>query len=294
MRRDEVLLRDDDGFFGGLGRAFRSCFGSLRLLGLLLFAMFDLAWRQMRRGSRLALPERVDWLQRWCRRVLRGLGVTPYIQGEPRAGMIVANHLSYLDILLFGAATPCVFVAKSEIRRWPLLGWLATGAGSLFIDRSQRSGAQAVGERMLEVLRQGISIVFFPEGTTSDGSEVWRFHSSLFEYAVRAQAPVTAACLSYTSQDASVEKDICYWGDAVLVPHLWRLNGIRQISGNLVFAEKSSTYADRRTAAAATHDEIVEMLREMRPALAAVEYFVGGEAAPLPPGQILNSREQRI
>ena len=72
-------------------------------------------------------------------------------EDAPRAGVIVANHLSYLDILLLGAATPCVFVAKSEIRRWPLLGWLATGAGSLFIDRNQRSEAQAVGERMLEL-----------------------------------------------------------------------------------------------------------------------------------------------
>jgi 1-acyl-sn-glycerol-3-phosphate acyltransferase len=267
----------------------------LRLLVLLLSAMVDLAGRQILRRSRLSLPERVDWLQRWCRRVLRILGVAPYVQGAPQAGVIVANHLSYLDILLFGSATPCVFVAKSEIRRWPLLGWLAAGAGTLFIDRNQRSQAHAVGERMLEVLRQGISIVFFPEGTTTDGSEVLRFHSSLFEYAVRAQVPVTSACVSYASPEASVGEDICYWGNAVLVPHLWRLNAIGQISGNLVFAEKSATYADRRTAAAATHAEVVEMLLALRSIPAQREHFFGLEAGPLPGyTKSLNSREQEI
>ena len=276
-----------------LMKAFRSLYGSVRLLAMLISAMVDLAWQQVCQRAPLTLIQRAHWLQRWCTRVLRNLGVTPCIQGvPPPAGVIVSNHLSYLDILLFSASVPCVFIAKSEIRKWPLLGWLADGGGTLFIDRNQRSESQAIGEQMLAVLEQGVSIVFFPEGTSTDGSEVLRFHSSLFEYAVQAQVPVTAACVSYASPDACVARDVCYWSDMVLVPHLWKLNSIRSIVGNLVFSSGSSTFTDRRTAALTTHDEVAVMLEQMAPVLAEQTMRpVCISRPPIPPAEVSKSWE---
>jgi 1-acyl-sn-glycerol-3-phosphate acyltransferase len=244
----------------------------------------------------LALAQRAHWLHRWSNRGLRILGITPCIQGAPPpVGVIVSNHLSYLDILLFSASIPCVFIAKSEIRKWPLLGWLADGGGTLFIDRKQRSDSQVIGEQMLAVLEQGVSIVFFPEGTTTSGSEVLRFHSSLFEYAVQAQVLVTAACVSYASPDAFVARDVCYWGDMVLAPHLWKLNSIRNIVGNLVFAHRSSRFTDRRTAALTTHNEVAILLEQMAPVLAEQTMRpVCIPRPPIPPAEVSKSWEHWV
>src|SRR5258705_9602546 len=111
------------------------------------------------------------WLHRICLRVLRVFAVQSTVIGTvPTRGLLVANHLGYLDIVLLGALTPCVFVAKSEVKGWPVFGWFARLAGTIFVDRDNRRDAARTNETIRAALRDGALVVLFPEGTSSDGS----------------------------------------------------------------------------------------------------------------------------
>jgi len=215
-------------------------------------------WLTRIRG-RLSLVERAHWLHRSCCRVLRALGIGVTIHGEPPAhGLVVSNHLSYLDIMILGRAMPCFFVAKTEIAGWLYFGKAARTGASIFIDRKSRSSTVEVARLMSERLKLPVPVLLFPEGTSSDGSSVLRFHSSLFEPAVAASAPVTAVAVRYVLRDGESERDLCWFDDALFLPHLWKALGVAGFSAEVAFGEPR-VYADRRNAAVRTHDEVVAM-----------------------------------
>src|SRR5262249_48814010 len=125
---------------------------------------------------------RAQWLHRWCRFACRVLGLSLKSDGPvPRTGLLVCNHLSYLDIITLSALVPCAFVAKLEVRRWPIFGWLARAAGTIFVDRSHRSATERGVEQIREALESGLLVVLFPEGTSTDGNTVLPFKSSLLQ-----------------------------------------------------------------------------------------------------------------
>ena len=178
--------------------------------------------------------------------------------------LIVANHLTYFDVLAFGSAFPCVFVAKREVRSWPLFGLLASLGGTLFIERGNRASTLLVAMQVKQLLSQGVSVMLFPEGTSSDGSTVMRFHPSLFEPAIACQAPVTAAAIRYACADlpggeAVPEKDLCYYGDDVFLPHLMKALARRGLRAGIRFGENAAPYSDRRTAATASWREVMRL-----------------------------------
>jgi lyso-ornithine lipid O-acyltransferase len=214
-------------------------------------------WARMR--GRLGLTERAVWLQGACQLVLTSLGIRYSIEGDrPEKGLVVANHLSYLDIVLLSAAMPCFFVAKAEIRRWPYFGSAARLGGTLFIDRASRGSAEKIAATMAERLSLPVPILLFPEGTSSDGHTVLRFHPRLFEPAIRAKAPVTAAAVRYVLADGAEERDLCWFGKDTFLPHLWKVLRAGDFSAKLSFGTPR-VYPDRRAAAAATHDEVATM-----------------------------------
>ena len=141
----------------------------------------------------------------WSRGMLRCLGVALQTQGQPNCApaLVVCNHISWLDILALQTAMPVVFVAKSEIRHWPVLGWMVALAGTCFIDRSRRSALRGVHGALTQHLQAGQSVCIFPEGTTSDGSGLLPFHAGLFESAIAAQVPVQPVLLRYSSVAAA-------------------------------------------------------------------------------------------
>jgi 1-acyl-sn-glycerol-3-phosphate acyltransferase len=227
-------------------------------LGLALAAIILRYWIIRIRGP-LTLERRAVWLQSACSLVLRSLGISYHVSGQPpKHGIVVANHLSYLDILIFSSAMPCFFVAKSEVENWPYFGKAARAGGSLFIDRSSHASADKVAAEIAERLALPVPILFFPEGTSTDGGTVQRFHSWLFEPAVRAGAPITAAAVRYMLADGSQERDLCWFGDAQFLPHLWKTLGTAGFSAQVKFGEPHS-YPDRRTAARATHTAVTAM-----------------------------------
>jgi 1-acyl-sn-glycerol-3-phosphate acyltransferase len=198
----------------------------LWLITTLLFAAVDLLAVSLRYGWQTSSPARTRWLQRNSRRVIRVFVANLQAEGvRPAAGLLVSNHVSYLDILALGAASPAVFVAKSEVAGWPVFGWFARGCGTIFVRRAVRGDVTLIGAQIRTRLEQGYLVVLFPEGTSSDGQSVLPFKSSLLEPVREVAAPVYAAHLSYARGEQGGATLAPYWGDMTLLPHVLKLLG---------------------------------------------------------------------
>ena len=194
--------------------------------------------------------------------MLKALNIRLQVEGEPPGrGLVVANHLSYLDIVLLSAAMPCFFVAKAEIDRWPYFGRAARSGGTIFVDRSSLESAMSVAEQIAERLSLPIPVLLFPEGTSTDGAQVLRFHSRLIDPATAVGAPITAVAIRYAIEGGVQERELCWYGDDEFLTHLWKLLGVAGFSASLRFG-KPRIYTDRRVAADSTHAEITAMREE--------------------------------
>jgi 1-acyl-sn-glycerol-3-phosphate acyltransferase len=154
---------------------------------------------------------------------------------------------------------PCIFVAKQEVRGWPVFGTFATMAGTIFVDRNRHAANGGATTAMEVALASGVPVVLFPEGTSSKGESVLPFHSGFFEPAIRANTVVTAAAIGYASSTAE-EAALAYYGEDVFGPHLLRTLGHNKVEARVIFATKGSRYSSRKEAARVMHAE-VELLR---------------------------------
>jgi 1-acyl-sn-glycerol-3-phosphate acyltransferase len=213
----------------------------------------------LRLAGRVSFARRAQWQHEAALRVMRAFGVKLRVTGRlPQGGLMVSNHLSYLDILVFSAALPVFLVSKVEIGSWPFFGILARAGGALFVDRSSRASAEATTEQIAERLRGTVPVLFFPEGTSTDGSRVLRFHSRFFIPAVDAGLPVTAAAVRYVPADGSPESNFCWFGDEDFAPHLLRNLGGPDFAAEIHFGE-ARIYDNRRVAAQQTHEDVEAM-----------------------------------
>jgi 1-acyl-sn-glycerol-3-phosphate acyltransferase len=223
-------------------------------------ASFALRGPQFSGGKPLTARERANWLQDAACTVLKRIGMEVITEGDPPLhGLVVSNHLSYLDVLAYASIAPCVFVAKQEVQSWPVFGTFATMAGTIYVDRERRAGNADASVLIERALQAGVPVVLFPEGTSSDGASVLRFHSRFFEPAVRANAVVTAAAIGYASSTAE-EAALTYHGNDVFAPHLVQTLGQCNLEARMAFAATGRCYADRKEAARVTQAE-VELLR---------------------------------
>jgi 1-acyl-sn-glycerol-3-phosphate acyltransferase len=175
---------------------------------------------------RLDAAQREARVQTWARSMLGVFGIALEVHGVPPAVgpvLLVANHISWLDILVIHAARHCRFVAKADLRHWPLVGRLATGGGTLYIERDSRRDALRVVHRMAECLRAGDVLAVFPEGTTSDGAALLPFHANLLQAAISADAPAQPVGLTFVETATRARSSApAYVGDDSLVVSLWR------------------------------------------------------------------------
>ena len=218
-------------------------------------------WLLRLRGP-ITLERRALWVQQTARGILTGVGIRYRIDGTPPThGLVVANHLSYLDILILSAAMPCFFVAKMEIGGWPFFGKAARTGGTIFLDRSSLDSAMTVADQMAERLKLPIPVLLFPEGTSTDG-HMLRFHSRLIDPATTAGAQITTAAIRYVLEDGTPERELCWYGDEQFVPHLMKVMCVAGFSARVRFGQPR-VYSDRRVAADATHAEIATMRKQM-------------------------------
>jgi lyso-ornithine lipid O-acyltransferase len=240
--------------------AFRFVFRAIWFIAELIGFACDFVWRWLRRGGKLSQAERSRWLQRSSRHTLKVFSLTTTHEGTPpTAGLLVSNHLSYLDILVLVSLMPAVFVAKSEVRSWPVFGWFASLAGTLFVVRAKRTDVSRMNEEIERTLNGGDVLVLFPEGTSWNGSEVLPFKSSLLEPIVGSRHALTVAHIHYALADGDVANDICYWGDMTFFPHLLKLMTKKQIKACVSFAPVLNPASDRKELAGQLHAEVMRL-----------------------------------
>lgn len=204
--------------------------------------------------------ERAAWLSRSSRRHLKIFGYTCDVSGPiPKNGLLISNHLSYLDILAISAVTPAVFVSKAEVRRWPLFGWFAVISGTVFVDRERRTQVGEVNREIESALAAGALVVIFPEGTSTNGETILPFRTSLLEPAARGSHEISVDWLHYELEDGDAQQEVCYWGDHSFVSHLLNMLGKKKIRATLRFGKFQRTTDDRKVLAAQLRDAVVKL-----------------------------------
>jgi len=207
-------------------------------------------------GRRATAREKVLWMQRMSRRFLKAIRCEVAVRGTPpESGMLVCNHIGFVDILVIGSTVPCLFVAKSDVKSWPVFGMLTRLAGTIFVSRRRQPALAAEMGELRKALRCGLPVVVFPEGTSSDGRSVLQFRSSLLGAVEGTSQAITPAAISYSSEAAG------YWGDMVFVFQLWRMVCEPGFSAGLVFGEPLPDPGDRKRTARSLQAAVVALHR---------------------------------
>ena len=224
-------------------RLLRSARVTAHLAEALLTTAFVFPW--------LEVPKKQRLIRRWSRRLLYILAVEARIHGLPEEGLrgnvlIVANHISWLDIFVLNAMQPARFVAKSELRRWPVIGRLIAGVGTLFIERDRRHDTHRVNRHAAAVLARGDVIAIFPEGTTTDGTDMLPFHGSLLQPIVDAGGHVQPVAIRYRKATGEHNEAPAYVGETSLLESFWRVTGERMLVVDLHVTPALSARASHR------------------------------------------------
>jgi 1-acyl-sn-glycerol-3-phosphate acyltransferase len=209
-----------------------------------------------------SLRERL--IQRWSARLL---GICR-VRLERAAGadtlahaLIVANHISWLDIFVINAVHPCRFVAKAEIRAWPVVGWLVAQAGTVFIARGNRRDLRHIFKGLVEALGRRRRVAFFPEGTTGTQGALLPFHANLFEAAIDAAVPVQPVALAYVDERGAWHPAVDYTGETTFVDSVVHILGGEPVVARLAcLAPIPAAGSHRRELAQAAHDAIAARL----------------------------------
>lgn len=189
----------------------------------------------------------------WCAGVLKCLNIRVETNGEfpgsqPAGKLIVANHVSWVDIHALNSISPLRFVAKSEIRKWPIFGFLASQAGTLFIDRNDRKGAIHIIHSLKRELENGANACYFPEGTTSDGSQILPFKGSIIQAALAAQTDVIPVAIRYPLSEFQIDTRLAYAGDTTLIESIRNILRIPNPTVELHFLAPVSSHGQSRQA----------------------------------------------
>lgn len=192
---------------------------------------------------------------RWSRQLLDAMGIRLRVAGKPAAaGLVIANHISWLDIYAINALAPTAFVAKDELRAWPLIGWLCAKTDTIFLERGSRAGAARAKAHITEALGRHWRVGVFPEGTTGYGDGVLPFHAALFQAAIDADAPIAPVALRYTGPDGKRSLAPAYVGDTSLWQCLRAIATAGGLTVHLAFLPAfPAAGQDRRHLAAHSH-----------------------------------------
>lgn len=229
-----------------------------------LWHVFMGMWAIYMRFPQLNPEQREMHVQAWALQFLALWQIHLKVMGQPvRQGpaLLVANHISWLDIVVIHSARHCRFVSKSDIRDWPLVGMLATGAGTLYIERTNRKDALRMVKDMASAMQEGDVVAIFPEGTTSDGLDLLPFHANLIQSAIHAQAPVQPMSLQFLdAQTGEITLAPCYIGDDTLLGSMWRTLKAPSIIAVVHFGDlQHANGRDRRQWAQDLRTEVIRL-----------------------------------
>jgi len=217
------------------------------------------------RFPQLNPAQREARVQVWATQLLRIWGIALEVRGQPVISgptLLVSNHISWLDIVVIHATRHCRFVSKSELREWPLIGTLATGAGTLYIERENRKDAKRMVNEMAQALKSGDVLAVFPEGTTGDGMGLLPFHANLIQSAIDADAPIQPLALQFVdSQTNGISMAARFVGEDTLVGSIWRTLNAHHLKAVVQFGEIQNADGRSRREWAATLSKDVAALK---------------------------------
>lgn len=199
----------------------------------------------------------------WARTIVKIVGIKIHTNAIVPATpfFLVSNHLSYLDIIVLASQIDCVFIAKREIKSWPVFGLLSRSMDTIFIDRARAADIPRVNALIVETLQSGQNIVVFPEGTSTAGTDVLPFKASLLEPAARGNFPVAYATIHYRTppEETPAHLSVCWWGTMTLVPHLWGVFCLSAIDATLTFGRETLQGTDRKELANRLHTAVTQI-----------------------------------
>lgn len=246
----------------GLATHLRASGRALRMLGHVARGLAIVAWR----FPRLSQDQQQAQVQAWAEQLLRHAGISVRLRGQPAAQgpvLMVANHISWLDIPVLHAARHCRFVSKSDVKSWPLVGMLASSAGTLYIERHSRRDARRMVQTMADALRAGDILAVFPEGTTGDGRSILPFHANLLQAAIEADAPIQPVALKFTdARTGAVSHAPSYVGDETLLGSIWRTLGAPALVAEVHYGALEQAQGRDRRAWAQDLEQTVAALRD--------------------------------
>jgi 1-acyl-sn-glycerol-3-phosphate acyltransferase len=241
----------------------RVVFRFSRIMVLLVLAASDFFFRIKLRGKSSSYLERTLWLQYWSKQWLKIMNVKVTTRGTPPArGILVSNHLSYMDVLVYGAVHPLVFVSKSEVKSWPVVGPYTQCAGTLYIRRQTKADVVRLGQDMVPVVNAGLVVTLFLEGTSTNGESVLPFRSSLLASAEEHDWPVTASWIHYSMRSGSVRDEVHYWGDMTFFPHIMNLFSKPGFEAFVSFDEPLPPKLNRKEMALQLHERVCYLREE--------------------------------
>lgn len=189
----------------------------------------------------------------WAKMLIKVLGIKIIVKGQaPKPPFyLISNHLSYIDVILFLSQVSCIFVARADLKDWPIWGLLAKSVNTLFINRNNKKDTLRINKLIERAMQESDGIVIFPEGTSSEGSKVLPFKSPLFEYAAQKKFPVSYATINYRtgSADPPAHLSVCWWGGMKFVGHFLDLLKLSKIDAIITFGATTVQGDDRKSLA---------------------------------------------
>jgi 1-acyl-sn-glycerol-3-phosphate acyltransferase len=207
---------------------------------------------------------RVAW---WGAGMLRALGIRLEFEGSIRAApvLLLANHVSWLDILAIDALRGVRFVSKADVRHWPLIGYLVASGGTLFIERERKRDALRVVHHVAEALRAGATVAVFPEGTTGSGAVILPLHANLLQAAIATEVPVQPVVLRYSEPGAPFSAAPDYSGETTLVQSAWRVARTRSLVAHVrALPPLATAHVERRALAEVVRGQMQVVLDAAR------------------------------
>lgn len=214
---------------------------------------------------RCEASHRLALKQQWSARILELLGISLECSGEiSAAGLLISNHISFVDIFAINAIAPAAFVAKEEVRAWPLIGWLSTRVDTLFLERGSRAAAQRAREHIVDYLHAGKCVAVFPEGMTGRGDGVLPFHGAMFQAAIDAAASITPIAIAYRDDSGARNYAAAFVDNISLLACLWAIVCARPITVTVaVLPTYPAKDGDRRHLAAHAHRVISHRINQL-------------------------------
>jgi 1-acyl-sn-glycerol-3-phosphate acyltransferase len=246
-------------------------FALLKMLAL-LFEMSRASLVLLVKFPKLESQQKLKEIQHWAKNVLDILQINVRLEGvrpAPGASLVVSNHVSWLDVLVLQSLLPGVFVAKSDVRRWPLIGTMAQVCSTIFVERSSRKSARSMVHSTLVAFDQGYSVIAFPEGTSSDGSDLGVFHANIFEAAIQARTLVQPVTLRYLNAHTGLPDDSAVFiGDTTLASSLRKVMSSASIRCHVHLGEHIKPLGhSRKTLASQAHQSVRRQLQQQRQGL---------------------------